>query len=131
MHEWPVSLTDDGSKEWRHMLGSAAFRSSRIKFCCARHAWHFHRRHKRCEQLCFLGLQAIETAWRSGGADVEITIDSILIVESNRALGLAPWGRSRGAHGAFFKQMLERYVVWLDISTTLSRSWDAGLLSRW
>jgi hypothetical protein len=33
MHEWPVSLTDDRFKEWRHMLGSAAFRSPRIKFC--------------------------------------------------------------------------------------------------
>ena len=25
MHEWPVSLTDDRSKQWLHMLGSAAF----------------------------------------------------------------------------------------------------------
>ena len=33
-----------------------------------------------------------ETAWRLAGADLGITIDSILIVESNRALGLAPWG---------------------------------------
>jgi len=46
-----------------------------------------------------------ETVWRSAGAAVGITIDSILIVESNRALGLAPWGRYRGAHGALFKQV--------------------------
>ena len=51
----------------------------------ARHAWRFQRRHKRREQLCFLGLQAIETAWRSAGANVRITLDSILIVESNWA----------------------------------------------
>src|SRR5262245_45275582 len=25
MHEWPVSLTDDRFKEWRHMLGSAVW----------------------------------------------------------------------------------------------------------
>ena len=33
VHERPVSLTDDRFKEWRHMLGSADFRSPRIKFC--------------------------------------------------------------------------------------------------
>jgi len=71
-----------------------------------------------------------ETAWRSAGADVGITIDSIVIVESNRALGLAPWGRCSGAHGALFKETLERYVLWLDISTTPNRSRGAGLLSR-
>jgi hypothetical protein len=52
----------------------------------------------------FSRLQAIETAWRSAGADIRITIDSILIVENNRALGLAPWDRCRGAHGALFNK---------------------------
>jgi hypothetical protein len=33
MHEWPVSLTDDRFKEWCHLLGFAAFRNCRIKFC--------------------------------------------------------------------------------------------------
>jgi hypothetical protein len=89
MHEWPVSLTDDRFKEWRHMLGSADFRSPRIKFLFLKPN---------------MPTGIWETAWRSAGADVGITIDSILIVESNRALGLAPWGRCRGAHGALFKQ---------------------------
>ena len=57
-----------------------------------RHAWRYQRRHKRRAQLCLLGLQAIETAWRSAGADVGIKIDSILIVESNRTVGFSSMG---------------------------------------
>ena len=71
-----------------------------------------------------------ETAWRLAGADLGITIDSILIVESNRALSLAPWGRCSGAHRALFKETLERYVFWLDIRTTPSGNRGSGLLSK-
>jgi hypothetical protein len=52
MHKSPVSLTDDRFKEWRHMLGSAAFRNQVDERLIvrssppAKHAWRIHRRQK-------------------------------------------------------------------------------------
>ena len=90
-----------------------------------RYAWRFHRRHKRCQQLCFLEFASKRNRLDIRRSGLKTNLRSSHL-RSIRLSWFSPGGRaSTRLRGA---TELERDILGLHLSTTPSSSWDRRLL---